>query len=688
MFSKLIFNCPWYYAIICLACGAFFSLFLYYKNKKNTDVPKRIVILLSVLRFFSASLITFLLLNIFLKRLQNETQNPVILLAIDNSRSMVSTADSNYIKNDLIKNLSSLKNELGKNFSLTTILFGNNSRAGELNPDFSEKETDIDNLISDVENNYSNQNIGALIIISDGIYNKGSNPVYSAEQLQFPVYTIAMGDTNEIRDVSIQKINHNQFAYSGNIFPAEVIINAKKFAGKELTVSVTDVRGKKFAQNLKINSDNFIAPVTFTFNADFPGVQRYSVNVTQLEGEKNISNNNQSFVIEVIDNRSKILLLANYPHPDVSAIKDALLNNGNYEVEYSSAADFKKPVKPYSLVIIQGYFNANSSLYNDCRNNNIPVWLVNPSSSENLPGVKVASSFNKQNDAEAVLNNSFGLFTISDDLKKFMNDLPAVKTFFGNYSLQNGANSLINQKIGIVETDNPILLFSEVNGLKTSVFIGDGLWRWRLRDFSEHKNHNLFNELISKTIQYLSVKSDKSFFRITSPKIVNENETIELGAEVYNKSYELINEPDVLLTLINSEKKQFNYTFSKTSNAYKLNLGLLPPGEYKYEAKVKINNELFVKQGSILVKEVIAERLNTVADHQLLYQLAFRTGGKLFYPAELKKLQDEISNNQLIKPITYSTNLTTSLLDLKWLFFLILILLSAEWFLRKRFAAI
>lgn len=674
--------------IICLACGAIFSGFLYFRNKRNKDVTKNILITLTGLRFLSVTLIAFLLLNIFIKQLKNETQNPSIILAIDNSESITAAEDSNFIKNDFIKNLDELKNNINKNYTLKTILFGAQTITGDVKPNFKDKETDIDNLLREVENNYSNQNVGALIIVSDGIYNKGSNPLYSTEKMHFPVYTVALGDTNELQDVAIQKINHNQFAYSGNAFPAEVIINSKKYKGKEATVSLTDARGKKLSQKIIINSDNFLSAITFTLNADFPGLQRYAVNINALDGEKNTSNNYQSFVVEVIDNRSKILLLANYPHPDVSAVKEALLTNGNYEVDYSLTSDFKNPLKQYSLVILHGYSASNTQLINECKNNLIPVWLVNPSSSENLPGVKVASSFNKQNDAEASFNNSFGLFTISDDLKKFIKDLPALKTFFGNYSLTNGANSIINQKIGTVETDNPILIFTETNGLKSSVFIGDGLWRWKMRDFYEHKNNNLFNELMSKIIQYLTVKSDKSFFRITSPKIVNENEVLELGAEVYNKAYELVNDADVQLTLTNSNKKQYNYTFSKTSNAYKLNLGFLPPGEYKYEAKVKIGADLYVKNGSVLVKEIIAEKINTVANHQLLFQLSYRTGGKLFYPKQLDKLLEEILKNQLIKPITYSTNLITSILDLKWIFFTILLLLGIEWFLRKRYLTI
>lgn len=667
--------------------GFAFAFILYFKNKKNVDVPKKINTTLLVLRFLSVSVITFLLLNIFLKQVKNDTQNPTILVAIDNSSSITALADSLFVKNEFLKKLEALKKNIGENFTVKTILFGNKTLLAE-QPTFTEKETDIENLISDIENNYSNQNIGALIIASDGIYNKGANPIYGIEKLGYPVYTIAMGDTNEVKDVSIQKINHNQVAYLGNNFPLEVITSAKNFSGKEILVSVNHNSQKIAQQTVKINSDNFLSTTNFTINAAIAGLQRYVVNTTILEGEKNILNNSQSFIVEVIDNREKILLLANTPHPDVAAIKDAILNSTTYEVEYGLASDFKKPIKPYSLVIVHGFNTTNQNLIIDCENNNIPVWLINPTITEGLNGVKISASLNKFNDAEPAINKNFGLFTISDELKKITKDLPPLKTFFGNYSLSNSANSLINQRIGVVETENPILLFNEKNGVKNAVLIGDGLWRWKLRDFAEHTNTNLFNELISKSIQYLSVKSDKSFFRITAPKMCNENESIELGAEVYNKSYELITEPDVVLTLTNTDKKTFNYTFSKTSNAYKLNIGLLGAGEYKYEAKVKVNNELFVKQGLIVVKEIVSEKINTVANHQLLFQLANKTGGKLIYPNQLEKLQNEILNNQLIKPITYTQTTTNPLIELKWIIIILIGLLSIEWFLRKRYIII
>ncbi|MEO6303278.1 MAG: hypothetical protein ABIP51_08895 [Bacteroidia bacterium] len=661
---------------------------LYYKNKKNTDVPKTVIYFLFVSRFISVSLITLFLLSVFLKQIKNETQNPVILLAIDNSSSMIMQKDSQEIKKDLLAKLSTFKNNISKNFEVKTILFGNKATSSKEEPTFIEKETDISNLISEIENNFSNQNIGALVIVSDGIYNKGANPIYASEKLNFPVYPVALGDTSEIKDVAIQKINHNQVAYLGNIFPAEVIVSAKNFIGKDIEVSLFQNQIEKAKQTLKINSENFLAACNFTFNANTAGISKYAARVTILNGEKNTLNNQQTFVIDVIDNKEKVLLLATAPHPDIAAIKDAITNSTSYEVEYGLTSEFKKPLKQYSLIILHGPLTNQNPIVNECKLSSIPLWIINPASGENLPGVKILSALNKFNDAEAHINSSFGLFTISADLKKFIKEMPAIKTFFGSYVMGNGSNALIDQRIGMVETNNPILILSEINGLKNAVFIGDGLWKWKMRDFAEHTNHNLFNELISKSVQYLSVKSDKSFFRIIAPKTINENENIEIGAEVYNKSYELINEPDVSLILTNPEGKKFNYTVSKTADSYKLNIGLLPFGEYKYVAKVKVNSELFIKQGSIHVKEIVSEKLNTVANHQVLNTMAKRTGGKLFYKNELDNLEKEILKNEQIKPITYSQNNTTLLIDLKWLFWVILIFLSVEWYFRKRYTSI
>lgn len=688
MFSRIIVSSEWYYFALSLLPGLGVALWLYYRNKKTVDAPRPVLMGMAVLRFLAVSLILFLLLHIFLRRVQNETQTPLVLLAIDNSSSMTAGADSVFVKTAFLKQLENLREAVSGKFTVKTILFGDKAAASDAAPSFSDKETDMDELVNTIENNYSNQNIGALVIVSDGIYNRGANPVYAAEKLSYPVYAVAMGDTSEPRDLILQKTDHNQVAYLGNNFPVEVTLRAKQYAGREVTVSLMRDGVEKARQLVKIGSGDFLSTCNFTLNAESAGLVKYTARLSALEGENSLANNAQSFVIEVIDNREKVLLLANAPHPDIAAIKDVITSSTAYELDYGLAAENKRPLKAYSLIIIHGFTAGQLALISECKTSGIPFWIINPATSDNLPGLRITGAMNRSNDAEPFAAGSFGLFSLSDELKTFMKDLPAVKTVFGNYSLNTNSEALINQRIGVVDTENPILLFSEANGLKTAVFLGDGLWKWKLRDYEAHHSHALFTELVSKSIQYLSVKSDKSFFRINAPKIINENEAANFSAEIYNKSYELITEPDVTLELTNAGRKKFNYTFSKTGTAYKLSTGLLAPGEYSYKAQVKAGSELFTRQGILIVKEVVAEKINTVANHALLYQLANRTNGKLIAPKDLAALQATILNNELIKPITYSQTSTTLLIDLKWLFWLILILFTMEWFFRKRFLSI
>ncbi len=667
---------------MCLTVGALYSLLLYFKEKRSGDLSKLLQNCLIALRFVSVSLICILLAGIFLKHIVNHTEDPLVLLAVDNSTSIVSNKDSIEARSNIKQSLEKLKTSLSEKFTIKQIVFGERTRQSD-SIDFKDKETDIFQLINDINNNYAGQNVGALIIASDGIINKGANPIYLTDKLKFPVYTIALGDTNEVKDVSIQKIDHNQVAYLGNQFVAQVNINAVKFIGQEINISVLKNNIKKGEQKLKINSNNYISSVNFVLEADAPGLQRFQVNITPLKEETNILNNSQSFMVDVIDNRDKILIVANSPHPDIAALSESIESLKNYEIVKDLSSEPNKLIKAYSLVIIHNYNFNHKRIVDECVTNKIPYFIINPAMNAGLTELKVSSNMERLNDAEPKLNKGFGLFTISDELKKLMNVLPAVKSLFGKYTVSNGSQILIQQQIGAVETTDPILLFNEVNGLKSAVFAADGLWKWRLRNFQENGNFNAFTELISKSIQFLAVKSDKSFFRVYTEKFVKENEVIEFNAEVYNKSYELITEPDVTLVLKNEIGKTYNYTFSKTETAYRLNAGYLPAGEYAYEAKTKINEQVQIKKGLVIVKPVISEKINTVADHALLNKLSTQTNGKLFYLNNINELNKLILSNESIKPITYSQNETSDLIDLKWLFALIVVLLTAEWFIRK-----
>ncbi len=680
---NLISEYPWYYILLCLVCALLYAFILYKNERLKKTFSNFLLGVLFTFRFLTVFIICALLLNIFLKHIINETEKPLIIFAQDNSTSLISGKDSSEIKTKFLKQVEGLNTSLSGKYKVRYLLFGNRIQT-DSKPDFKDKETDISQLLNDIDNNYSNQNIGALIIASDGIINKGTNPLYVAEKFKFPVYTIALGDTTLNKDAFIQKINHNQVVYLGNKFPAEVVIQAIKFKGKSSTVSIYQGAVKKAEQTINFNNDNFTQTINFILEADKPGVQKYTVQLTPLSDEINSQNNIQNFVIDVIDNRQKILILAQAPHPDIAALKQSIELTQVYEVESYVGSDFSKPLKPYSLVIFHSIPLANNKLIAELVNSAQSYLIINPLANDNLPGIKIVSSYNKYNETEAVLNKNFSLFNLSPELKNYIRELPAINCFFAKYNVSPGSNCLLYQKIGMVETENPLIVFNDFSGQKTGAILGDGIWRWKLHNYADHNNHNLFNELLNKTIQYLSVKADKSFFRLFTKKIITENESVNFNAEVYNQSYELITEPEVIINLTDESGKQYNYTMSKNGNRYQIEAGLFPPGEYKYKANVKVNQQLFSQSGIITIKAIVAEKINTVANHTILFQLSQNTGGKLYFGNEIDKLEKELITNERIKTVTYSQKQLSDLIDLKWIFFIILGLLSVEWFLRKR----
>ncbi len=188
------------------------------------------------------------------------------------------------------------------------------------------------------------------------------------------------------------------------------------------------------------------------------------------------------------------------------------------------------------------------------------------------------------NEVTPRMNKDFALYTISDDLRKAINNFEPLQVPFATYRAQASAAIMLRQKIGTVETDFPLMLFSSDTDRKTAMLLGEGIWRWRLQDFQEHGNHVLFDEFISKTVQYLSVRNERRNFRIVTKNSFNENESITFEAEVYNASYELINQPDVLRNDFDDANRNYAFSMNRTSTSYALNAGIMRAGNYRYEA--------------------------------------------------------------------------------------------------------
>ncbi|MCB0402656.1 MAG: hypothetical protein KDD41_11270 [Flavobacteriales bacterium] len=685
---KIVTEYSLWFTLVCLLLGAVYASVLYFREDRLKEAGKWVNRVLFALRFVLVSVLAFLLLGPFVKTLFNKVEKPVIILAQDNSSSILLNKDSSYYSTEYPKQLEALKTELEEDYEVKLYTFGQTVRDDQ-SIDFSEKVTDLSVVFEEVNNRFYNRNVGALIVATDGIFNQGSNPVFGADY-EFPVYTIALGDTALQKDIILKEALHNKITFLGNEFPVEINAEVVQCQGDQTRLTVTRQGKELFSKSYEISGKQMSINESVLLDAGEVGMQHYRVTFSSVEGEISRVNNAKDIYIEVLDGRQNVLILASAPHPDIKALKLSIESNENYKVTTQLINEFDGQFKSYSMVIVHQPTAQMQAVLQKLRDARVPALhiLGNQTALAQFNalnvGLSIKNSGNKSNEIQAVAAPQFPLFTISGKTGKMISQLPPVSGPFGQYGLQTNAYVLLYQKIGSVTTESPLFVFFQDDDYKSAVFAGEGLWRWRMQDYLKNNQTESFDELINKTVQFLSVREDKSKFRIITKNEYFENEEILINAELYNESYELINEPEINIDLTEEGGARYKFAFSKTTNAYVLNAGLLPVGFYHYTATVRLGDKEYQENGRINIRKLLLEANNTVADHQLLQNIAQKFAGEMFLPTQTGQVAEKIRGNTNIASVIYEEKDLKEIINLKWIFFVLLALVSLEWFLRKR----
>ncbi|MBR2770824.1 MAG: hypothetical protein IKD78_02225, partial [Bacteroidales bacterium] len=232
------FFLPW---LISLPVVAAVAWWLYSGKRTTTQANRRQRTILAALRFMSMLLLCIMIFDITLKISNKQQKRPIIVLAQDNSSSIVANADSAWYKTDYISKIDKLKQQLSGKYDVRSVVFSDKTTENEpIN--FSGQTTNISSVFDYVATNFYGENVGALIIATDGIVNQGAEPLYKAGTFSKPVYTIALGDTLPHPDLSIDRIVANKTAFRQSRFPIMVCIKGENvpFGDYQLTVSEND----------------------------------------------------------------------------------------------------------------------------------------------------------------------------------------------------------------------------------------------------------------------------------------------------------------------------------------------------------------------------------------------------------------------------------------------------------------
>ncbi len=642
------------------------------------------------LRFVSVWFILILLLGIILEKFEDRKEKPMLFIAHDNSESILMTKDSSFYKKKYLEELQSMSDELSNDFDVVEYSFSDKITDG-LKSDYSGKLTDVSNVFNQIFDQYSNRNIGGIILSTDGIYNNGSNPIYALERRSFlPVFTIGLGDTALVRDVKIDLVQHNEIAFLGNEFPVEVSFSQSKCIGEKVKVGIYENDKLLKEKEFEFLKNEEQQKMLFNLNASSLGFRKFTIKISELDNEFNKDNNTANFYIEIIDGRQKILIAKTGSHPDIGAMRFVIDNNKNYDVDVLDVSEVKS-VGAYDLVIAHNYNGQNNVLSDAIQNGTVPFLFIlgEKADMRKLQNMKIGFSGSGSDTEELgfAINPGFKEIVLSPKTIQLLSAAPPLTGPFGSYNFSSALDVWAYRKVGNIQLDQPLIYFTNKGGNRQGVITGEGIWRWRLYDQMKNGSTLSFEEFISKLITYLAIKENKDPFRVNLLNEYAENENIIVGAQLYNKSFDLINEPEVEFILTNSEDKNFESHFLQVNDVYELDLGRLNEGIYNWTAKTQFQGVNYEKNGTFLVKQIKLELLNNQADHQLLKSLSANSGGEFYSPKELSRLKADINERDDMVTVVYQEKSFDDIIDYWWLFIFIFLLMSVEWFMRKYLGA-
>ncbi len=663
---------PFWWIIPAVIIAAGISYFLY--TKKNEPWGRNLSIVLGTIRAIVIIVIIWLFLNPFLNRQTNFFIDPRVPIVIDNSSSVTNDHDSTEILNfhDQIKEAIQKKD-----YDIIT-----HDLSGIQNSiSFSYPFTDLVNAIEKAESSIGNIKNDAVILISDGLNNRGFSPVF--KEFSSPLYILGLGDTTQKNDVAITNVRYNEIVYQGNKFPIEITISKLGNQSINSTLEILNKQSVVYSEELKIDSDR---QIEVFLDASKPGLNSFNIRLKPGENDQVKTNNSYQFYVDIIEDQQKILILAASPHPDIRTLRESLEKTENYSTElYIPGISKTEPYDNYDLIIAHNPGDRNfPSLELE---NDPPIWYIvdanyfsNQISVET--GITVSGQGKKADAVRPGYNTDFSRFKLKQDNINSFNTYPTIDAPYGEYSINGPVDVLLYQKIGNVRTARPLLSFFDDGSTKRALLFGTGIWKWKLQEAAIEGNSDNFDDLVRKTVQYLCIRTDKKIFRAEpSKRSFNFGEQTTFSIETYNDIYERTSGNEVNIVLSSDESTQsFSFNSESFRNSYPL--GVLEPGIYNYQANTRISGKNYQEKGEFLVKNTQLESNISQANHTLLKTMASNSGGNYFHFNDIDGLLDEISQLDLSGKIETEEQFLP-LINLFWIMIVLIVWLSIEWFLRK-----
>ena len=575
---------------------------------------------------------------------------------------------------------------------------------------------------------------GAVIMITDGQQNAGDSPIEVAKVLagkKMPVFTLGVGSHIAPRDLAILKTIVPDSVYFEDVVRGEVIIKEEVPVNQPFTLKVKD--GEKVVWEKQfITEGKPSRTIPFDFPVKELAAERIKampkdvkalgvpmdlkVSVTPIEGERELSNNEASLRFRAVTQKRKVLLVDGRPRWETRYLKNLYQRDEKWEVNAAIAGmrgetgfvrgdkegnfpadkpmldayeliifgevpkDLLKPEEQRWLADFVGKRGGAIIFLDGARGylrqyNDTPMGPLLPVDYADVkPPVGLKSL--------GLTGRAAGLapFALSPEIAtnaEVWAKLPVPKSVVGVKPLP-GAEVLIDGEAAGGRV--PLAILRPYGAGKVYYHAFDDSWRWRY-EVADKYHVKFWNQIANFVAEEPFSTSDK-FVSLDAGKL-----TYEPGAQapirVRIRSGEGKPVTDAAVTAVISRDGKPVAKIELTpaeGGLYRGKTAALEAGSYEVTVESAAVPEIKVRTEFKVEASQNIERTLLSVNEDLLRQISLTSGGQYFREEQV----DQII--KLIEPLTAGNvqESETSLLESKWWFALLVLLLTAEWLIRKR----
>lgn len=721
---SLAYSGSWLIIILALLVALIITYF-YYK-RTVPELSKSRKVLLFSMRTVALALLIFIIFEPIFTTISGKFIEPKIAVLLDNSASM-SIDYQNHNRKEIYRKAIDDLNLNKYSDRLKTVSFDKGFRM-LYNPAFDSLTlngnfTNIANSLKLLSAEFREENVRAVLLLSDGVFNSGGNPIYEAEVLGMPVYTLGIGDTIRPKDIAVKSVNLNPTIQLNTTHLVNVGLSVSGFDSGKVTVEMFDNNTKFAEKTLSIDPRMSDYSLTFEYTGKQEGIRRIKAIAKRLENEITYKNNELSEFTKVTSEKKNIIVLAGAPSPDLSFILNILRKNENLEVKSFVQ---KKDAEFYDNPPVKSDFaNANSIILIGLPIKSTPIQLMENIKNEldrkkslmiigsqNLDYSKLRTIDNylpfsllssKEKEYNAIANFTEKslenpLLKSTDNLSlNNWNELPPIFRTETFVKPKPHAEILAKVKVNNTELNEPMIIFGDRAGNRTLAILGYGIYRWKLMGYardvfkSQTDAPDLLDIFISNSSKWLIIddKEKNVVIRPVSKSFI-KGDRVEFFAQVSDKALNPVDNAAVNVTITDGSGKNYNINmFPSGSGFYKGYANGLPEGDFYYTGKASKNGTILGEdKGRFIIGDTPLEYMELMMNKQLLQEMASRTGGSFYYNQPEDNLIESILSSLKNKQNAVTLRSEINLWNLPLIMGIIILLFALEWFLRKRYGLI